>query len=136
MQLGKQAKEPTASFGLDDAIGLMGSLSLATHAKPVTVEDQIRAFDVLKAQPDTPLSLAVSLPFCPALDLACDRASIVGQRVEEYSSGLIAEITSLASLISGKKNRSTVSMCLALLPITFLTSRLGRSSQLSWIVLI
>ena len=104
MQLGKQAKGPTASFGLDDAIGLMGSLSLATHAKPVAVEDQIRAFDVLKAQPNAPLSLAVSLPFCPALDLACDRASIVGQRVEEYSSGLIAEITSLASYLGPKKS--------------------------------
>jgi oxygen-independent coproporphyrinogen-3 oxidase len=108
VQLGKQAKGSNASFGLDDAIGLMGSLSLATQAKPVTVEDQIRAFDVLKAQPDTPLSLAVSLPFCPALDLTCDRASIVGQRVEEYSSGLIAEIISMAAHLGPKKSLKSI----------------------------
>jgi oxygen-independent coproporphyrinogen-3 oxidase len=86
----------------------MGSLSLATQAKPVAVEAQIRAYDVIKAQPDAPLSLAVSLPFCPALDLTCDRASIVGQRVEEYSSGLIAEIISLAAHLGPKKSLQSI----------------------------
>ena len=108
MQLGNQTKEATASLGLDQAIGLMGSLSLATQAKPVAVEAQIRAYDVIKAQPDAPLSLAVSLPFCPALDLTCDRASIVGQRVEEYSSGLIAEIISLAAHLGPKKSLQSI----------------------------
>lgn len=108
MQLGNQTKVATASFGLDEAIGLMGSLSLATQAKPVAVETQIRAFEAIKAQPDAPLSLAVSLPICPALDLTCDRASIVGQRVEEYSSGLIAEIISLAAHLGPKKSLQSI----------------------------
>ena len=108
MHLGKQTKAATASFGLDEAIGLMGSLSLATQAQPVAVETQISAFEALKAQPDAPLSLAVSLPFCPALDLTCDRASIVGQRVEEYSSGLIAEIISLAAHLGPKKSLKSI----------------------------
>jgi oxygen-independent coproporphyrinogen-3 oxidase len=86
----------------------MGSLSLATQAKPVAVEAQVRAYDMIKAQPDAPLSLAVSLPFCPALDLTCDRASIVGQRVEEYSSGLIAEIISLAAHLGPKKSLQSI----------------------------
>jgi coproporphyrinogen III oxidase-like Fe-S oxidoreductase len=103
VELAKQAQGATASLGLDDAIGVMGSLSLATQAKPIAVEAQIAAFDAIKAQPDERLSLAVSLPFCPALDLTCDRASIVGQRVEEYSSGLIAEIRSLAAHLGAKK---------------------------------
>jgi oxygen-independent coproporphyrinogen-3 oxidase len=83
-------------------------MALATQAKAIAVEAQIAAFDAIKAQPGARLSLAVSLPFCPSLDLACDRASIVGQRVEEYSSGLIAEIRSLAAHLGPKKSLQSI----------------------------
>ena len=108
MELATQPQEATASFGLNDAIDLMGSMALATQAKAIAVEAQIAAFDAIKAQPGARLSLAVSLPFCPSLDLACDRASIVGQRDEEYSSGLIAEIRSLAAHLGPKKSLQSI----------------------------
>jgi oxygen-independent coproporphyrinogen-3 oxidase len=108
VELGKDAKKLDASISLDDVVGLVGSLSLATQTKPVSVAAQVRGFDALKAQPDARLSLAISLPFCPSLDLTCDRASIVGRRVEEYCSGLIAEIISLAAHLGQKKSLQSI----------------------------
>ena len=48
MELATQPQEATASFGLNDAIDLMGSMALATQAKAIAVEAQIAAFDAIK----------------------------------------------------------------------------------------
>ena len=94
-QQGSEAKaEPLSSF------------SIGHSHDSISAELQGRAYDNIRSNPHERLSLAVSLPLCPALDLTCGAiavASTNSKMQEEYTAAVINELQSTAALVGDKR---------------------------------
>ena len=86
--------EPLSSFSIGHAHDL------------ISTELQNDAYATVRSNPHKRLSLAVSLPLCPALDLTCGATAVALTRSkmqEEYAAAVIKELQSTAALVGDKR---------------------------------
>ena len=72
----------------------------------VSTELQGRAYASVRSNPHEPVSLAVSLPLCPALDLTCGAIAVAltnSKMQEDYTAAVISELQSTAALVGDKR---------------------------------
>ena len=72
----------------------------------VSTELQGRAYASVRSNPHEPVSLVVSLPLCPALDLTCGAIAIAltnSKMQEDYTAAVISELQSTAALVGDKR---------------------------------
>ena len=94
----KQGSEATAEP--------LSSFSIGHTHDSISAELQGRAYAKIRSNPREYLSLAVSLPLCPALDLTCGAiavASTNSKMQEEYTAAVINELQSTAALVGDKR---------------------------------
>ena len=72
----------------------------------ISAELQNDAYATVRSNPHERVSLAVSLPLCPALDLTCGAIAVAltkSKMQEEYTAAIINELQSTSAFVGGKR---------------------------------
>ena len=92
--------------GSEAAAEPLSSFSIGYSHDSISAETQGRAYNNIRNNPRERLSLVVSLPLCPALDLTCGAISVAStnsKMQEEYTAAVINELQSTAALVGNKR---------------------------------
>ena len=84
----------------------LGSFSIGHTHNLISTELQNDAYAAVRSNPHERVSLAVSLPLCPALDLTCGATAVAltkSKMQEEYAAAVINELQSTSALVGGKR---------------------------------
>lgn len=97
--------------GSETTVEQLSSFSIGRTHTVISTELQNRAYATVRSKPTERISLVVSLPLCPALDLTCGAIAVAlsnSKMQEQYAAAVVNELQSTAELVGEKRELSSL----------------------------
>ncbi len=106
MQVANTNAHGSSKRASDTTVEQLGRFSIGRAHTVVSTELQNRAYATVRSEPSKRVSLVVSLPLCPSLDLTCGAIAVAltnRKMQEEYAAAVVNELRSTAALVGDKR---------------------------------
>ncbi len=106
MQVANTNAHGSCKSGSETTVEQLSNFSIGRTHTIISTELQNRAYATVRSKPNERVSLVVSLPLCPALDLTCGVIAVAlanSKMQEQYAAAVIDELQSTAKLVGGKR---------------------------------